>query len=71
MYDNGWKEANSKFIIWHDGDIHKWAVEYYGLETVWDQWTSTGQNPSVYYFMREEDLVIFTLKFGDSIVAGT
>lgn len=69
--DNGWQEANAKMLIWHAGDIQKWATSYFGLEAIWDQWTMTGQRPSVYYFMREEDLVIFTLKFGDKIASGS
>jgi hypothetical protein len=63
VHDNGWEDISGTFRIWHQGDIQKWASSYFGLDKVWDLWTVSGQNPSVYYFMREEDLVIFTLKF--------
>lgn len=69
VQDNGWEEFTEKAQIWHQGDIHKWASDYFGLGNVWDTWTSRGQSPSVYYFMKEEDFVIFCLKYGDKIVA--
>ena len=69
VQDNSLPEITHRTTIWHKGDIQKWADDYFGLETIGDQWTYSGyQNPSVYYFMNEEDYVIFILKFGDKIV---
>jgi hypothetical protein len=64
--DNGWHEANARGVFWHQGDIEKWAGDYFGLGRRWDQWTLAGRKPTTYYFMSEEDFVIFALKFGDS-----
>jgi hypothetical protein len=69
VQDNGRQKYTQGSFIWHEGDIQKWASDYFGLENVWDTWALTGQNPSVYYFMKEEDFVIFCLKFGNKNVA--
>lgn len=68
VMDNGREEMTAKVFIWHEGDIYKWAVKSFGVDKLWETWTCSGQNPTVYYFSNEKDYTLFCLRASESIV---